>query len=102
VARVRVLAAVLWFVVAGGAAWAAAPADTDKRRLKADPVTRYVRFWRAQFMRILLWLVGWPHLLDAFFGARTVRVGTTPSDVVWQGGSARMVRYRRGTTAPAR
>jgi polyhydroxyalkanoate synthase len=94
---VRVLAVVLWGVAALGAAWAALPRDTRRGRLHAGALRRLVRAVRSTAVRLVLWLLGWPHLIDAFFGARRARVGTTPADVVWQRHSTVLVRYRRST-----
>jgi polyhydroxyalkanoate synthase len=91
---VKWVAAVVWLGAAGRVVWAAIPRDTDKRRVRAGPLRRLVRAGRTAIVRILLWLVGWPHLIDnAFFGARRPHVDATPSEVVWQAGKARLLRY---------
>lgn len=95
----RLTAAVLWVVVAAVAAWFALPRDTDHRRIPARGVRRVLRAERTAVLRVLLWLAGWPHLIDVlFFGAGRDRRrrDATPSDVVWQHGQARLHRYKGG------
>ncbi len=43
--------------------------------------------------RLVLFPIGWPHLVDLAFGAGRVRLGTT-GDVIWSGGRATVTRYR--------
>lgn len=95
----RTAAAVLWVLVAAATTWFALPRDTDRRRVQAKGLRRLIRAERTAVLRVLLWLAGWPHLIDVvFFGAARDRRGgdATPSDVVWQHGKARLHRYKGG------
>lgn len=95
----RQTAVVLWVLVAAATTFFALPRDTDRRRVRARGLRRLIRAERTAVVRVVLWLLGWPHLFDVlFFGAARDRrrAAATPSDTVWQHGQARLLRYQGG------
>lgn len=94
-AGMRWVAAVLWVIVAVAAGSLVLPRDTDRRRVQARGLLWLLRWWRSTSTRILLWFVGWPHLLDVlFFGGGGPQDPATPFDVVWRQGKTRLLHYR--------
>jgi polyhydroxyalkanoate synthase len=94
---VTVLAVVAGLLVAADAfLWAVAESvrlrRTERRWLRAGPLRRAYRRWRAFWASYALWWWSWPHLFDVLLGSRRVHVATMPGAVVWQRGTATLAR----------
>ena len=77
-----------WWLV-----WTSIPRDTDKRRVHVSAPRRLARWYRMWLARLVLFPIGWPHLVDLAFGAARTGPGT-PGDVVWSEGRATVTRFR--------
>jgi polyhydroxyalkanoate synthase len=94
---VTLLAVVAGLLVAGDAfLWTVAEAfrlrRTERRWLRAGPLRRAYRRWRAFWGVYALWWWSWPHLFDVLLGSRRVHVATLPGAVVYQCGTATLTR----------
>lgn len=89
------LAMALLVVVFWALWWRTTPTDTNRRRLGAWLPRRLVRWYRLLLVRMWLFPVGWPHLVDLAFGAGRRHAGV-PDNAVWRAGSATLQHFDSG------
>lgn len=73
--------------------WGFATRKTEDRLLRATWLVRKWRSYRWFWFRLGLAIFGWPHVVDAAIGTPRAPVTSTPSELIWQKGSATLRRY---------
>ena len=94
---------VLWGVLTVAIAiwWFTVPSSPDRALVRAGPLRRLARSWRAMWVRGFLWWASWPHVIDHVGGVHRAPVDPHGYDVVWTDGPVTLRRLhgarRRGS-----
>ena len=69
--------------------------STDRSLLRPWPLRRLLRWYRARWLRVLLWFPSWPHALNRLLPRPPRQTMATPARELWRSGRATITRVER-------